>query len=121
MASHHRAMLEGMNEERIRHKAKALGEPVLQVIDEVLSQSKHPEQAYHSCRGILALAQKTSKETLVESCLIALEYQVCTFRQLERLAHGRYANRHVLLNPTNQPLPEHANIRGADHYNPSLH
>lgn len=116
MASHHRAVLEGMNEDRIREKASVLGAPVLQVIEQVLARSVHPEQAYKSCQGILSLAHKTSKEILTESCLIALEYQVCTYRNIERLAHGRYANRGVLNPHKPAPLPPHTNIRGAEHY-----
>lgn len=116
MASHHRAVMEGMNEDRLRQAAKALGEPVLQVIETVLARSIHPEQAFRSCQGILSLARKTSAQTLVESCQIALDYQVCTYRNIERLTHGRYAHRDVCTPSGAMPLPAHANIRGAEHY-----
>lgn len=116
MASHHRAVLEGMNEDRLRQMAKALGEPVLQVIETVLARSIHPEQAFRACQGILSLARKTSAQTLVESCLIALDYQVCNYRNIERLVHGRYAHRDGHKPPDAVPLPEHGNIRGAEHY-----
>lgn len=118
MASHHRAVKDGMDEQALKQRASAIGPPVLAVIENVFMQSKHPEQAHKSCQGILALVKKTSKEILIESCLIALEYQVCTYRNVERLALGRYASRENLKQDESRLIPEHPNVRGAEHYNP---
>ncbi|MEO7906599.1 MAG: IS21 family transposase [Saprospiraceae bacterium] len=118
MASHHRAVKEGMDEQVLKQRAASIGLPVLSVIEEVFKRSIHPEQAYKSCQGILSLAKKTSKEILIESCLIALEYQVCTYRNVERLAHGRYASREFLQPDKATSIPDHPNVRGASHYNP---
>lgn len=118
MASHHRAVKDGMDEQVLKQRASSIGPPVLAVLEEVFKRSIHPEQAYKSCQGILSLAKKTSKEVLIESCLIALEYQVCTYRQVERLAHGRYASRELLQPIKTKSIPDHPNVRGADHYNP---
>jgi len=118
MASHHRAVKEGMDEQVLKQRAASIGPPVLAVIEEVFTRSIHPEQAYKSCQGILSLAKKTSKEILIESCLIALEYQVCTYRNVERLAQGRYASREFLQPVKTKSIPDHPNVRGADHYNP---
>lgn len=118
MASHHRAVRDGLNEQVLKQRAASIGPPVLAVLEEVFQRSIHPEQAYKSCQGILSLAKKTSKEILIESCLIALEYQVCTYRNVERLAQGRYASREYLKPVKNTSIPEHPNVRGADHYNP---
>ncbi len=117
MPSHHRAVLAGMNETVLKERAASIGPPVLAVIDMVLKRSIHPEQAYKSCQGILSLAKKTSKEILIESCAIALEYQVCTYRNIERLAQGQYANRESLWPTKHAPIPDHPNIRGASHFN----
>lgn len=118
MASHHRAVADGMDEQVLKERASSIGPPVLAVIEEVFKRSKHPEQAYKSCQGILALAKKTSKEILLESCLIALEYQVCTYRNVERLAQGRYASRAFVKPDEPRLIPKHPNVRGASHYNP---
>jgi hypothetical protein len=118
MASHHRAVKDGMDEQVLKQRASSIGPPVLAVLEEVFKRSIHPEQAYKSCQGILSLAKKTSKEVLIESCLIALEHQVCTYRQVERLAQGRYANREFLPAVKTKSIPDHPNVRGADHYNP---
>lgn len=118
MASHHRAVRDGMDEQVLKQRASAIGPPVLAVIEEVFKRSIHPEQAYKSCQGILSLAKKTSQEILIESCLIALEYQVCTYRNVERLAQGRYASRAFVPSAQSRLIPEHPNVRGASHYNP---
>lgn len=116
LPSHHRVVLAGMNEETLRQRAKDISEAVLQVINTVLKRSRHPEQAYKTCQGILALARKTSLEILSESCSIALQYDVCSFRQIERIATGRYANRELVADANQGLLPLHDNIRGASHY-----
>lgn len=118
MNSKHRAVRDGMNEKILKQRAASIGPPVLAVIEQVFQKSIHPEQAYKSCQGILALAKKTSADTLLESCLIALEYQVCTYRNIERLVHGRYASREFIKKDTITSLPSHPNVRGAAHYNP---
>ncbi len=118
MASHHRAVKDGMDEQVLKQRASAIGPSVLAVIEEVLKRSIHPEQAYKSCQGILSLAKKASKETLLESCRIALEYHACTYRHVERLAQGRYASREFLQPNNTKSIPDHPNVRGASHYNP---
>lgn len=114
LPSHHQIVLKGMNAELLRQRAAALGEPVLQVIEIVLKNSRHVEQAYKTCQGILSLAGKTTTQILIESCQIALEFKVCTYTQILRIATGKYANR--TLTTADQLLPLHNNIRGASSY-----
>lgn len=116
LPSHHQLVLNGMNQESLKERARSLGPPVLEVIERVLKNSIHPEQAYKSCQGILVIAKKTSKEILLESCVIALQYNVCTYRNIQRLAQGQYANRNYLLAQPTAQLPVHENVRGANHY-----
>lgn len=115
LPSHHQIVLKGMNADLLKQRAAVLGDPVLQVIDTVLKRSKYAEQAYKTCQGILSLAGKTSAQTLIDACQIALEYNVCTYNHILRIATGRYANR--TLTTDNEPLPPHDNIRGASTYN----
>ena len=115
LPSHHQIVLKGMNEQSLKEQAGAIGASVLQVIEKVLQTSTHPEQAYKSCQGILALTKKTSKEILIESCTIALHFNACTYRHVQRIALGQYANRNYLKQET-EPLPSHTNIRGESNY-----
>lgn len=123
LPSHHQIVLSGMSEQKLKDRAAQIGLSVLRVIEVVFANSQHPEQAFKATQGILALEKKTSKAILLESCAIALEYNVCTYRQIERLASGSYANRalHESLEIKSTPLPQHGNIRGARTYqiNPS--
>lgn len=117
LPSHHQIVLNGTNQEVLKERARVIGVPVLEVIERVLKNSIHPEQAYKSCQGILVLANKTSKEILLQSCLIALQYNVCTYRNIQRLAQGQYANRDYPTTQSTAQLPEHENVRGAKNYN----
>ena len=117
LPSHHQIVLSGMNQESIKERARSIGAPVLEVIERVLRNSIHPEQAYKSCQGILVIANKTTKEILLQSCVIALQYNACTYRNIQRLALGQYANRDYLIAQPESQLPAHENVRGANHYN----
>ncbi len=116
LPSHHQLVLSGMNQESLKERARSIGAPVLEVIERVLRNSNHPEQAYKSCQGILVIANKTSKEILLQSCAIALQYNVCTYRNIQRLALGQYANREFPITNTTTQLPVHDNVRGAKNY-----
>jgi transposase len=116
LPSHHQIVLDGMNQETLKARATAIGPAVLEVIDRVLKNSIHPEQAYKSCQGILSLGKTTSKEILNQSCVIALQYNVCTYRNVQRLAQGQYANRDYRLDDTTGKLLFHENVRGAQQY-----
>lgn len=116
LPSHHQIILKGMNQASLEQQAASIGAPVLAVIERVFKKSIHPEQAYKSCQGILALSKKTSKEILIQSCEIALQYDACTYRHVQRLALGQYANRNYLLAQSDGKLPTHENLRGGNHY-----
>jgi len=116
LPSHHQVVLKGMNEESLKERARSIGPPVLEVIERVLKNSIHPEQAYKTCQGILVLGKKTSNEILLQSCVIALQYNVCTYRNIHRLALGQYANRDYLMTKPTPQLPLHDNVRGANNY-----
>jgi hypothetical protein len=103
-----------MNADLLKQRAAVYGEPVVKVIETVLKKSTHAEQAYKTCQGILSLAGKTSAQTLIDACQIALEYNVCTYNHILRIATGKYANR--TFKTDNDPLPPHDNIRGSSTY-----
>lgn len=116
LPSHHQVVLRGMNADSLKERASAIGEPVRQVVEIVLQKSRHPEQAFKTCMGILSLSSKVSNKILIESCQIALDYSVCSYTQIQRIATGRYANRGFDQGADNKSLPDHDNIRGASNY-----
>lgn len=117
LPSHHQFVRKGMNEQVLKERAAVYGDAVLKVIMQVLQSSHHPEQAFNSCLGILALAKKTSAETLNKSCLIALDFNVCSFKHVQRIAYDQFANRNLPTPAQSTALPAHPNIRGASNYN----
>lgn len=116
LPSHHQIILNGTNEHTLRTKAESISVEVLEVIDRVLKNSKHPEQAYKTCQGIFSIANKTSNQILHESCVIALQFNVCTYRQIQRLAQGQYAHREPITHDRSGPFSSHENVRGAQNY-----
>lgn len=116
LPSHHQFVRKGMNEQVLKERASVYGDAVLKVIEQVLASSHHPEQAFNSCLGIMALAKKTSAETLIKSCSIALDFGVCSFKHVQRIAFDQFANRNLPPSEINKTLPAHPNIRGAANY-----
>lgn len=116
LPSHHQIVLQGLNEEVLKQRAAAIGAPVVEVVEKILQKSNHPEQAFNACKGVLALQKKVTPEVLVESCAIALQYNVCTYGNVERLALGRYADRSILEKTQMKALPANPTVRGAGNY-----
>jgi transposase len=116
LPSSHQVILQHMNVPLLIERAAAIDDKVKQVIEIVLKRSRHPELAYKTCNGILSLANKTSKKILIESCEIALNFNVCNYTQITRIATGRYASRTDPGTFDNTPLPIHENIRGTSNY-----
>ncbi len=119
MPESHRAYLERWNPERIIGLAKSKGEEVALLIEKIMTNHKHPEQSYNTCRGIIFLSKTYGNERLNKASKKALYF-------------GRYsykAVREILINNREdfeeepdlfECLPEHSNIRGAKYYSEIL-
>ena len=110
LPSHHKHYLASKNQTEILQHAENLGPEVKMVVEMVLKRGIHPEQNYKTCQGIFSLARKISAATLREACRIAMEFGVVTYRDIQRIATGQYANRNP--KPASSSLPDHENIRG---------
>lgn len=115
MASRHIEYLKNQSANRLKERARYIGESVEKVLDEILQSRRHPEHSYKTCEGVLALARKYDKEKLRKACVHALEYRIFTLKYITRLVHSPYADDQGSLIPLG-PLPEHKNIRGANTY-----
>ncbi|HOS49600.1 MAG TPA: IS21 family transposase, partial [Bacteroidia bacterium] len=116
LPSHHQIILNGTNEHTLREKAEKISLKVLEVIDRILKNSKHPEQAFKSCQAIMAIANKTSNQILHECCEIALHFNVCNYKQIQRLALGQYASREPIYQNQTSSNFTHENVRGSTNY-----
>ena len=83
-------------------------------MEALFKQDKYPEQLYRTCDGVLNLARKTSQESFIKACNIALEHQNYSYKFLKQILENRMTE--YLEKPVVKSLPSHTNIRGASSY-----
>ena len=86
------------------------------LIEQILTQRRHPQQGFRSCLGILRLAKRYGEQRLEAACRRALLIGSARYKSIESiLRHG--LDREPLPEPGQQALPiDHANVRGAKYY-----
>jgi len=97
-----------------RRWASVFGPAMSELIDRVLKSSKHEEQSYNACAGILHLTKNIPNGVAEETARKCIEMNSCkyfTFKQLIKKMNSKEI-------PDNAPdtLPVHENIRGKDYY-----
>jgi transposase len=113
----HQAHLE-WTPSRLIHWAESVGHATAQVITNILATKPHPEMGYRSCLGILRLAKTYSNERLEAASQRALQLQAFSYPSLSSILKNSL-DRQILLAPeSDQAGPRHANVRGADYYDP---
>ncbi len=94
-------------------RGKSHSEELQQVIKELFNRNAHPEIVYKTCDGLLALSRNTEQNRFLEACKTALETGNIKYKFIVNLVkNGVYKEDPV----TQQPLPKHANVRGAEYY-----
>ena len=97
-----------------RRWASVFGPSMSELIDRILKSSKHEEQAFNACAGILHRVKAIPKGIAEEAARKCIEMNSChysTYRQvLKKMECDEY--------PESSPesLPSHENIRGKDYY-----
>jgi hypothetical protein len=74
----------------------------------------HPEQAYRSCVGLLALASQYGRKAMEQACFTALERRRYNFMFVEyylKQNHSKSSTKKVLSIPE-----DHQNVRGPNYY-----
>ena len=86
------------------------------LIEQILTQRRHPQQGFRSCLGILRLAKRYGEDRLEAACRRALHIGSARYKSIESiLRHG--LDREPLPEPSQQALPiDHANVRGSKYY-----
>lgn len=115
MTPAHQAV-QGWNAPRLRDGAARIGCHTLALIEHVLHQRRHPQQAYRSCLGILGLSGIYGAARLEAACERALAINAPTYGSLKSiLKHGLDQQRAAA--PAQTSLPsDHANVRGPAYY-----
>lgn len=84
-------------------------------IQGLLQSSRHVEQAYKSCDGVLALYRKVKREELVNACTIANQIQHYSYGFIQRIiANGMTCPVEDTLEL--KVIPQHDNVRGKSNY-----
>ena len=97
-----------------RRWASAIGPAMSEMIDRILKSSKHEEQSYNACAGILHIAKDMPyglSEDIARQCI---EINSCRYFTFKQLAKKMKAN--GLPGSAPGTLPAHQNIRGKDYY-----
>ena len=115
----HRAMA-GVSAESLRSQAAAIGARTETLVERLLHQRRHPQQAFRSCLGVLQLGRQFGTQRLEAACARALKHNAVSWKSLQSiLKHGldqqvSDERQHAM------ELPEHENVRGAAYYQSSL-
>jgi transposase len=111
MGSSHKAFLDSMNPDFLKNRALNIAPEVHMVISQVLNRSRHPEQNYKTCQGILALYKRFGSAKLIEGCRIALQADIISLNYIRRICENPYSGSLPLADAMGA-LPLHENIRG---------
>lgn len=102
-------------ERTLSTRAAAIGPRCKVLVGRLLSQRRHPQQAFRSCLGVLSLGQKYGIERLEAACARALKHSAVSWKSVQAiLKNGPH---HEPQSPQlTLDLPEHENLRGATYY-----
>lgn len=101
--------------EYFREWAARIGPSTTSVIERLLVERKHPEQAHRSCLGVLRLEKKAGSERLERACGRALHYNSVSYSVIANILNrGLDSATEPAAAPTTTVL--HDNIRGAAAY-----
>ena len=114
MASTHKFMTD-WTPQRFINWAESVGDPVKRLIIRILEKRQHPEQAYKSCMGILALEKKVGKQRLNNACTRAHEYHIYNYKIVLSILE-KNLDKDDDTQENNDMPPDHKNIRGSNYY-----
>ena len=84
------------------------------LIDRILRSSKHEEQAYNSCAGVLHSCKDVPHRLVREAAEKCVEANACKYSYFKKVL-GMVQNNHSS-SGINGKLPSHTNIRGKEAY-----
>ena len=115
MPSNHR-FYAGWSEEQFRRDAAAIGPNTEAMIIAVMARSRHPEQGFRSCLGILKRLRGASIERAESACARAVELGAFSSKSLGSILDNNLGRRQISTSSATDTPIFHANIRGGDYY-----
>lgn len=97
-----------------RRWASVFGPSMSELIDRILKSSKHEEQAFNACAGILHRVKAIPKGLAEEAARKCIEMNSCRYSTYRQVLKKMECDEHPESSP--ESLPSHENIRGKDYY-----
>lgn len=113
MPEGHRAYAE-WTPERIAAEAERIGPHTAAAVAALLAGPDHPRQSARACLGLVRLARTHPPERVEAACRYALAVGAVRYKSVKHILLAG-----LVLPPeddADQPMPDHANIRGAAYY-----
>lgn len=116
MPPNHRRMqqIKGFNKEELLSQARRIGTHAEQAAALMLDNSIYIEQNYKACFGMLMLQKKYSAPRLEAACKRALQGSRVNYTMIKNILERGLDKQATLFEE--RTTPEHANIRGKNHY-----
>ena len=105
----------GWNADTLTTRAIAVGPRCAVLVERLLHQRRHPQQAFRSCLGVLALGQKYGIARLEAACARALKHSAVSWKSVQAILKNGLDLEPQATQRT-LDLPEHENLRGAAYY-----
>ena len=101
--------------ERLVRWAGQSGANIAALFDRILRARRHPEHGYRSCLGIMRLEKKYGAERVDAACARVLAVGGLSYKHVDSVLRNGL-DRVVVTAATEEPLPDHENVRGPDYY-----
>jgi transposase len=103
---------------RMANWARSIGPDTAQLFERILNAKPHPEMGYHSCLGIIRLAQHYSAQRVEAAAERALLANACRYQSVKSILKNSLDT--VPLSspppPPGSPPLTHDNVRGAEYF-----
>ncbi len=96
--------------------AESIGPQTARLLQTIIENRAHPEQAYRSCLGILRLEKHYPKERLENAAGRALRFSNLSLKALRNILENGLDRMEEKKDGANAVLPAHDNIRGGQYY-----
>lgn len=93
--------------------AKRVSAALTTLIECIFEGQQEPEVCYKRCDGLLSLQRKTDPPLFEKACLMAVQYQILTYKFVKNIIENKTAEE---ITYHTKPLPKHENIRGKGYY-----
>lgn len=98
--------------EKFINWASRVGEETKAMVKGILESRPHPEQAFKSCRGVLALAKKVGNDRVNQACKRAMSFHSFSYMTVKNILDKGIENleQEQVSNQESSHIPDHPNI-----------